>query len=49
VEFLVHGHRFFDFVVLDEDSFCLVELFVENSELGLHSKVVVSLRGNKFI
>lgn len=49
MKLLVHGHGFFDLVVLDKDCLCLMELFVEHSHLSLHSKVVWTLRGDQLV
>lgn len=49
MQLLVHGHRLFDLIVLDEDSFGFVELLVEHGELGLHAEVVDALLGDKLV
>jgi hypothetical protein len=46
---LVHCHSFFNFIMLNEDGFCLMELFVKNCKFCLNSEVVNSLLGNQFV
>jgi hypothetical protein len=49
VKFLVHCHSLLNFVVLNKDSLCLMELFVEDSKLCLDSEVISSFLRNKFV
>lgn len=49
VELLIHSHRFLDFIVLNKDCFCLVELLVQDCELGLHPEVVRAFLGDQLV
>lgn len=49
VQLLVHGHGFFDLVVLDQDCLSLVELLVEDGHLGLDTEVLGALSGDQLV
>ena len=49
VKFLVHCHSLFNFVVLNQNCLCFVELFIEYCKLCLNSKVVCSFLSNQLV
>ena len=49
MQLLIHSHGFFNFIMLNQDSFGFMELFIEYSKLCLDSEVVYSLLGNEFV
>ena len=49
VEFLVHCHCLFHFIILKKDSLCTMELLVKNCEFGLDSEVFKTLLRNKLV
>jgi hypothetical protein len=49
VEFLIHSHCLFHFIILKEDSLCTVELLIKNCEFGLNSKVFKTLLRDKLV
>ena len=49
VKLLVHSHSFFNFIVLNQNSFSFVELFFKDCKLSLNSEVINALLSNQFI
>jgi hypothetical protein len=49
MELLVHSHSFFHFIVLKENCFSSVELFVKNGKLCLDSEIVNAFTCYQFV
>jgi hypothetical protein len=50
MKFLVHSHSFFNFIILEKDSFSTMELLIQNGELSLNSEIFnTSLSSNKLV
>lgn len=49
VELLVHGHSLFDLIMLNKDSFSLMELFLKHGKLSLNTEVVSTLSSDKLV
>jgi len=49
VQFLVHGHSLFDFIMLNENSFGFMELFIEDGQFGLDPEVVDAFLSHQLV
>lgn len=49
MQLLIHGHCFLNLIMLNKDSLGFVELFVQDSELGLNSEVISSFLSDEFV
>jgi len=49
MKLLIHGHCFFDLVMLDQNGLGLVELLLEDSQLGLNSEIADTLLSDELV